>query len=120
MRKVEVAANVGKFSLSHLEYDRFEFGSKADEITLSEVSGTTELDVNSNVVVRAHSFSGELSLNQMNAVSTMYLPKDKTVASRCKGIGTRLLCDTPERFAGDAPDIIELNGFHSELTVVFE
>ena len=119
VREVEVSAHAGTLQIRHLEYKAFEFGSKADEVTLSEVSGKTELDINSDVVVRAESFTGELSLNQLNAVSTLYLPGDKAVASRCKGMKTRLLCDTPERFDADAPDVIELNGFHSELTVVF-
>ena len=119
VREVEVSAHAGTLQIRHLEYKAFEFGSKADEVILSEVSGKTELDINSDVVVRAESFTGELSLNQLNAVSTLYLPGDKGVASRCKGMKTRLLCDTPERFDADAPDVIELNGFHSELTVVF-
>ena len=120
VHEVEVAANVGKFQLRHLSYENFEFGSRADEIMLAEISGTTELDINSDVVIRAESFSGNLSLNQLNAVSSLYLPKDKAIASRCKGIKTRLLCDTPDLFRTDAPDVFELNGFHSELTVVFE
>ncbi len=38
----------------------------------------------------------------------------------CKGIKTRLICDTPELFKDEAPYVLELNGFHSELSVVFE
>ena len=120
VRKVEVAADTGRFNLRDLEYENFEFGSKAGEVTLSNISGNTELDINSDVVVRAGAFSGNLSLNQLNAVSTIYLPKDKAVASRCRGVKTRLLCDTPDLFRADAPDVVEFNGFHSELTVVFE
>ena len=120
VRKVEVAASVGIFNLRHLEYEKFEFGSKAEEVTLSEISGKTELDINNDVVIRAGSFSGSLSLNQLNSVSTIYLSKDKAVAARCKGIRTRLICDTPEAFKDDAPDVLELNGFHSELSVIFE
>lgn len=119
VRKVEVAANTGKFNLRHLQYENFEFCSRAEEVSLSEISGTTELDINSDVTVRVESFSGELSLNQLNAVSTMYLPKGKAVASCCKGIKTRLLCETPELFVAEAPDVIEFNGLNSELTVVF-
>lgn len=61
-----------------------------------------------------------LSLNQLNAVSTIYLPKDKAIAARCRGVKTRLLCDAPDLLCGDAPDVVEFNGFNSELTVLFE
>lgn len=119
VQKVEVSANVGKFNLRHLEYEHFEFGSKAGEVTLDEISGDIELDINNDVVIRAGSFSGNLSLNQLNAVSTLFLPKDKAVSSRCRGVRTRLLCDSPDLFNSEAPDVIELNGFNSELTVSF-
>ena len=120
VHKVEIAARTGKFSLRHLEYDNFEFGGKAEEIHLSEIKGETELDVNSDVVIKADSFVGKLSLNQVAAVSTMHIPSGKTVATRTHGIRTRILCDRSELINPDAEDIIELNGIKSELTLVFD
>ncbi|MBR5255926.1 MAG: helix-turn-helix transcriptional regulator [Bacteroidales bacterium] len=120
VHKVEIAARTGKFSLRHLEYDNFEFGGKAEEIHLSEIKGETELDVNSDVVIKADSFAGKLSLNQVAAVSTMHIPSGKTVATRTHGIRTRILCDRSELINPDAEDIIELNGIKSELTLVFD
>ena len=120
VHKVEIAARAGKISLRHLEYDNFEFGGKAEEIHLSEIKGETELDVNSDVVIKADSFAGKLSLNQVGAVSTMHIPSGKTVATRTHGIRTRILCDRSELINPDAEDIIELNGIKSELTLVFD
>ena len=120
VRKIEVTARAGRFSVRHLEYSKLEFGGKAREITLSEIKGCTELDVNSDVLIDAPSFSGELSLNQIGAVSTIRIPSGKSVSTRTRGIRTRILCDSPDRIVPDAPDLIELNGIKSELTVVFE
>ena len=120
VHKVEVAARIGKLSLRHLEYDNFEFGGKAEEIHLSEIKGETELDVNSDVVIKADSFSGIISLNQVGAVSTMHIPSGKSVATRTRGLRTRILCDRAELINPDAEDIIELNGIKSELTLVFD
>ena len=120
VHKVEVAARTGKFSLRHLEYDNFEFGGKAEEIILSEIAGNTELDINSDVVIKADSFTGEVSLNQIGAVSTMHIPSGKHVATRTKGFRTRIICDRPELISPDSKDLIELNGIKSELTLVFE
>lgn len=120
VHKVEVATRTGRFSLRHLEYDNFEFGGKAEEIVLSEIKGNTELDVNSDVTIHAESFSGQVSLNQIGAVSTIYIPSGKAVATRTKGIRTRIICDRPEQISADAPDGIELAGVKSELTLVFD
>ena len=120
VHKVEVSARTGKFSLRHLQYDNFEFGGKAEEIHLSDISGNTELDVNSDVVVRADSFTGEISLNQIGAVSTMYVPSGKSVATKTRGIRTRIICDRKDLISPESKDIIELNGIKSELTLVFE
>ncbi len=118
--KVEVSARTGRFSVRHLEYDNLEFGGKAEEILLSEIKGNTELDVNSDVSVKVDDFSGELSLNQIGAVSVMHVSSRKPVATRTRGIRTRILCEHPERISPDAPDLIELNGIKSELTLVFD
>lgn len=118
--KVEVSARTGRFSVRHLEYDNLEFGGKAEEILLSEIKGNTELDVNSDVSVKVDDFSGELSLNQIGAVSVMHVSSRKPVATRTRGIRTRILCEHPEQISPDAPDLIELNGIKSELTLVFD
>ena len=120
VRKVEVAARTGKFSLRHLEYKNFEFGGKADEIRLSELTGNTELDVNSDVTIWADALLGELSLNQIGAVSTLHVPAGTPLATRTRGIRTRILCDQPDKLVADAPSLIELNGIKSELTLLFE
>ena len=120
VHKVEVAARTGKLSVRHLEYDTFEFGGKAEEIHLSEIKGETELDVNADVVIKADSFAGKLSLNQVGAVSTLHIPSGKSVATRTRGIRTRILCDQSELINPDAEDVIELNGIKSELTLVFD
>lgn len=120
VHKVEVVARTGKLSVRHLEYDNFEFGGKAKEIFLSGIKGNTELDVNSDVLIKAESFSGEVSLNQVGAVSSLHFPSGKAVATRTKGIRTRIICEHPELISPDATDIIELNGIKSELTIVFD
>lgn len=120
VHKVEAAARTGKLSVRHLECENFEFGGKAEEIFLSGIKGNTELDVNSDVVIKADSFSGELSLNQIGAVSTLHVPSGKPVATRTRGIRTRILCEHPELISDDAADVIELNGIKSELTIIFD
>ena len=120
VRKVEVAARTGKLTVNHLEYERFEFEGKADEIAVAEIKGNTELDLSSDVNIKADSFTGTLSLNQIGAVSTMHLPADKAVATRTRGLRTRILCDQPECIKPEAEDTVELNGMKSELTLIFE
>ena len=120
VHKVEVAARTGKLSVRHLEYDNFEFGGKAEEIILSGIKGCTELDLNTDVVIKADSFSGEVSLNQIGAVSSIHVPSGESVAIRTRGIRTRIICEQPELINPDAQSIIELNGVKSELALVFD
>ena len=120
VHKVEVSARTGKFALRHLQYDNFEFGGKAEEVILSDITGNTELDINSDVVIKADSFSGVVSLNQIGAVSAMYIPCGKTVATMTRGVRTRIICANQELISPESKDLIELNGIKSELTLVFE
>ena len=120
VQKVEVAARTRKLSVRHLEFKNFEYGGKVEEIILSEIKGNTELDVNSDVVIKANSFSGEVSLNQIGAISTIHVPSDKTIATRTRGIRTNIICEHPELIKSDATDLIELNGIKSELTLIFD
>ena len=120
VQKVEVAARTRKLSVRHLEFKNFEYGGKVEEIILSEIKGNTELDVNSVVVIKANSFSGEVSLNQIGAISTIHVPSDKTIATRTRGIRTNIICEHPELIKSDATDLIELNGIKSELTLIFD
>ena len=76
--------------------------------------------MNSDVSIKVDSFSGQVSLNQVGAVSTLHVPSGKPVATRTRGIRTRILCEHPEQITPDAPDVIELNGIKSELTLVFD
>ena len=117
---MEVSARTGQFSARHLEFERLEFGGKAEEIHLSEIKGETELDVNSDASIKVDGFSGQVSLNQIGAVSVMHVSSGKPVATRTRGILTRILCEQPDRISPDAPDQIELNGIKSELTLVFD
>ena len=120
VQKVEVAARTRKLSVRHLEFKNFEYGGKVEEIILSEIKGNTELDVNSDVVIKANSFSGEVSLNQIGAISTIHVPSDKTIATRTRGIRTNIICEHPELIKSDVTDLIELNGIKSELTLIFD
>ena len=120
VHKVELAARTRKLFVRHLEFDTFEFGGKAEEIILSEIKGETELDVNSDVITKVESFSGIISLNQVGAVSAMHLSSGKSVATRTRGIRTRILCEHPDLIDPEAEDVIELNGIRSELTLVFD
>ena len=120
VHKVEVSARTGKFALRHLQYDNFEFGGKAEEVVLSDIAGNTELDINSDVVIKADSFSGKVSLNQIGAVSAMYIPAGETVSTKARGVRTRIICASQELISPESKDLIELNGIKSELTLIFE
>jgi len=97
-----------------------EFGGKAEEVVLSDIAGNTELDINSDVLIKADSFSGKVSLNQIGAVSAMYIPAGKTVSTKARGVRTRIICASQELISPESKDLIELNGIESELTLIFE
>lgn len=69
---------------------------------------------------KADSFSGKVSLNQIGAVSAMYIPAGKTVSTKARGVRTRIICASQELISPESKDLIELNGIKSELTLIFE
>ena len=64
-----------------------------------------------------NTLDGDISVNQTGSVSHLIIPAGVNIRTRCRGLNTRLITDSSVTVNPDAPYLVELNGFSSELTV---
>jgi transcriptional regulator with XRE-family HTH domain len=117
----ELSAQTQTLRLNGLMFP-FEFDGKVSNVNLASVSGSVTLDCSSDMAIRADSLPEVLEINQINAASTLYLPKDALFYTKIKGRSNHmryLLDGKPVDFTPkpDAEKLIELAGMNAELTI---
>lgn len=119
--KIECEAAAKTAEISRLECGNIELDLKTQQVILSDIVGTVEINCNLDLIVECDNISGEIDLNQLSATSKIYVG-EMQFSAVAKGIGTSISyeengkkCqpfDTP-----DSDNIIELNGIKSELVI---
>ena len=94
-----------------------EFEGKTANLELRNIAGKVELTINADVSITVRSFSGELSVNQVNALSRLFVPEGIPVHFIKKGVKTRIILQDGVQDVPDSDNTIELNGIGSEMTV---
>ena len=93
-----------------------EFTGKADNVTASNVKGHIDLTSNSDMELHYDGSAEQFDINQLNAMSILYLPAGAPVNVYNEGRRCGLVFDGYES-SPEAGSKVELNGFKSELTV---
>lgn len=93
-----------------------EFDGKAAKAEIRNVKGHFELTSGADMEIRYDGSMEQLDVNQLGAVSDLYLDKDARVNVYSKGRGCEVVFDGYENVP-DAQNKVELNGRKSELTV---
>ena len=117
VRHLEITAKTGNLSLKDIACDEVEVDARVEELSLDGVRGRVDITNSSDMLVRCMTLEGDLSVNQTSAVSRVVLPDGVSVRTRCRGIRNSFLSESPALVSADAPYEIELNGFHTELTL---
>ena len=122
IRKIECASNAATVEIYSLECDSIELDIKTQNVKLTDVIGTVEIDCNLDMNVVCSSLNGEININQVSAASKIHLPKETAFTAVKKGIRTSISYEKDGRQAEsfsvpDADNVIELNGIGSELII---
>lgn len=123
--KMECAVHAETVEIRSLECDSIELDVKTPNIILEDISGTVEINCNLDMEIVCHSLKGEVDINQLSATSRIHIPEDAVFTAVTKGIGTIISYEKDgrqtERFdTPDAENVIELNGFKSELVICMD
>lgn len=124
---VELAGNTESLEVRGTAAENIEFSGKVKRVAIIDSEGHIELNTNEDTDILCDGFTGRLDLNQISATSRLQLPAGMEFCAAVRGIANRLLYrkngETAEDFslkgeaAGNCPNLIELNGMRSELTI---
>ena len=122
IKRVELAVHAETVEIHSLKCEDIELDIKAPNVALEDVVGAVEINCNLDMNVVCRSMEGEIAINQLSANSRICIPEGTVFRAIKKGIGTSISYERDDKPAEpfDAPNadnIIELNGFKSELII---
>ncbi|MBP5691438.1 MAG: helix-turn-helix domain-containing protein [Bacteroidaceae bacterium] len=117
IKSIEVAAKTGSMTVRQITSQLIELDTNARELTIDDVHGTVDITGSQDMQIICNTLDGDISVNQTGSVSHLVIPAGVDIRTRCRGLNTRLITGDSVTVNSDAPYLIELNGFSSELTV---
>ena len=117
IKSIEVAAKTGNMTVRQITAQLIELDTNAREMTIDDVHGTVDITGSQDMQITCNTLDGDISVNQTGSVSHLIIPAGTDFRTRCRGLNTRLITADSVTVNPDAPYLIELNGFSSELTI---
>ncbi len=117
IKSIEVAAKTGHMTVRQITAQLIELDTNARELTIDDVHGTVDITGSQDMQITCNTLDGDISVNQTGSVSHLVIPAGIDIRTRCRGLNTRLITGDSVTVTSDAPYLIELNGFSSELTI---
>ena len=122
MARVELECSCKELHLANMKCENVEFKGKASNVFIDSVEAVLELDCNLDMYICVGHFTGSLEINQISSASRLTVPKDFAFRSVLKGFSNSVSYEqnsgAAEDFSDpDADNIVELNGFRSELVI---
>lgn len=115
--KIELSGDAEILTIHDVaEPKHIEFDGKAHIVNIRSAKGHFELNSGTDMEIRYDGSMEQLDINQLSAVSNLYLSKDARVNVYNKGRSCDLVFDGYENVP-DAEHMVELNGRKTELTV---
>ena len=123
MTHVELETNCDELRLHDLICENVEFKGKASKVSIDSVEAVFELDCNLDMDICVGRFAGSSEINQISSTSRLTIPDDFAFRSVLKGFSNSVSYERnsspAEDFSDtDADNVVELNGFRSELVIV--
>ena len=118
----EIAASVKLLAISNLHLNRLEYDGDAEQVLISDSSGSLEFTAKTNYEITVDKITGRLDINQWKAKALIHIPEENIVNVRNKGRkcnvyyvkeGKAAECEN----AADSENEIRISGIFSELVV---
>ena len=118
----EIAANVKLLTIKKLHLNRLEYDGGAEQIIISDSSGSLEFTSKTDYEITVDKITGRLDINQWKAKAIVHIPKENIVNVINKGRkcnvyyvkeGKAAECEN----AADSENQISISGIFSELVV---
>lgn len=119
---MELESNCDEFHLNNMTCENVEFKGKTCKVSIDSVEAALELDCNMDMDICVDCFTGSLEINQISSTSKLTIPEDFAFRSVLKGFSNSISyeqngCITEDFSDPAAGNVVELNGFRSELVI---
>ena len=118
----EIAASVKLLAINNLHLNRFEYDGDAEQVLISDSSGSLELTAKTDYEITVDKITGRLDINQWKAKAVIHIPEENIVNVINKGRkcnvyyvkeGKAAECES----VADSENEISVSGMFSELVV---
>lgn len=115
---MEISINADSTEINDIECDDIEFDAKINMFKMNKVNSKVQLNCSLDMTIICDTLEKSLDINQISAVSKLYLPQETDFCVRAKGKTNNISFDNNQDFSkADSEKIIELNGRKSELVI---
>lgn len=114
--KVDFSGQTEVLLIHDIELENIEYDGKATDVILDSISSHIELNVNSDMLIKASRLRGKLDLNQLSSSSRLIFSENHKIMTFKKGIKNKIILKGMEE-TENAELEIELNGMKSELII---
>ena len=118
----EIAASVKLLAISNLHLNRLEYDGDAEQVLISDSSGSLELTAKTDYEITVDKISGRLDINQWKAKAIIHIPEENIVNVINKGRKCNVYYVKEGKAAerenvADSENEISISGIFSELVV---
>ena len=118
----EIAANVKLLAISNLHLNRLEYDGDAEQVLISDSSGSLELTAKTDYEITVDKITGRLDINQWKAKAIIHIPEENIVNVINKGRKCKVYYVKEGKAAecekvADSENEISVSGIFSELIV---
>ncbi|MBD5534922.1 MAG: helix-turn-helix transcriptional regulator [Lachnospiraceae bacterium] len=118
----EIAAGVKLLAISNLHLNRLEYDGAAEQVLISDSSGSLEFTAKTDYEITVDKVTGRLEINQWKAKTILHIPEENMVNVRNKGRKCNVYYVKEGKAAecenvADSENEIRISGIFSELVV---
>ena len=118
----EIAASVKLLAISNLHLNRLEYDGAAEQVLISDSSGSLEFTAKTDYEITVDKITGRLDINQWKAKAIIHIPEENIVNVRNKGRKCNVYYvkegkATEGENVADSENEIRISGIFSELIV---
>lgn len=118
----EIAASVKLLAISHLHLNRLEYDGDAEQVLISDSSGSLELTAKTDYEITVDQITGRLDVNQWRAKTLIHIPEEKMVnvinkGRKCKVYYAKEGKAAECKDAAGSENEISISGICSELVI---
>ena len=118
----EIAASVKLLAIRNLHLNRLEYDGDAEQVIVSDSSGSLELTAKTDYEITVDKITGRLDINQWKAKTILHIPQENMVnvvnkGRKCNVYYVKAGKETEYENVSDSENEISVSGIFSELVV---